>query len=183
MKGGSAVPLHHAEDSHQAYEWEGAQIAAVTTHRPGRARWLEMELYRLDSGGYLLHRLGHSVVYHEASGPCAHKGRPVTAERLPDTATRCANAPSPGAPRCAPPWPGDLADDESVLLEETRHTIDQAHDPGSIVARASTAHHRKDAVTSRGIPEPVKEMIRIAAANDEGFAAFAAHPKPVERIG
>jgi hypothetical protein len=183
MKGGSAVPLHHAEDSHQAYEWEGTLVAAVSTHRPGRARWLEMKLYRLDSGGYLLHRLGYSVVYHEADGPCAHKGEPVTVERLPDAATRCANAPLPRAPRCEPPWPDDLADDEAVVLEQVRHTIDQGHDPGSIVARASTAHHRKDAVTSRGIPEPVKEMIRIAASSDEGFAAFAAQPKHVERIG
>jgi hypothetical protein len=181
------VPLHRAEDSHQSYEWEGALIAPVTTQRPAhsdrRPRWLEMNLYRLDSGGYLLHRLGHSVVYHLAGGPCAFKGEEVTVEALPDDAVRCEDAPLPRGPVCAPPWPQDLADDEVVLLEQVRHTIDQAPDPRAIVERASTANHRKESVRSVGISQPVKEMIRKAAANDDGFEAFAAAPKRAERIG
>jgi len=181
------VPVYRAEDSHQVYEWAGELIACVTTQRPDkedrRPRWMEMNLYRLDSGGYLLHRLGHSVVYHDAAGPCAFKGERVTVEKLPDDAVRCASAPLPRGPVCNPPWPENLRDDEAVLLEQVRHTIDQGPDPEAIVERASTANHRKVAVISRGVSQPVAEMIRIAAGNDEGFAAFAASPKPVEIIG
>jgi hypothetical protein len=181
------VPLCHAEDSHQSYEWEGTLIAAVTTQRPAhgdrRPRWLEMNLYRLDSGGYLLHRLGRSVVYHAAAGPCAFKGEEVLVETLPDDAVRCEDAPLARGPVCAPRWPQDLADDEVVLLEQVRHTIDQGPDPQSIVERASVANHRKEGVRSVGLSQPVKEMIRKAAACDEGFAAFAAAPKRAERIG
>jgi len=171
------------EDSHQSYEWEGELIAQVSTRRPGRARWLSMHLYRLGSGGYLLHRAGHSTVYHKAAGPCAFKGEPATVEGLPDDAVPCMSAPLPQGPVCSPPWPQDLADDETVLIEQVRHTFDQAQDPESIVARASTAHHRKDKVTSKGVTEPVRELIRAAAGKDDGFAAFAKAPKPVERIG
>lgn len=181
------MPLYRAEDSHQAYEWEGTEIASVTTQRPRRGdwrpRWMEMRLYRLDSGGYLLHRLGCSVVYHAASGPCSFKGEKAFVDALPDDAVRCEDAPLPQGPVCVPPWPQDLADDEAVQLEQIRHTIDQGPDPYAIVERASTANHHKEGVRSVGISQPVKELIRKAAACDEGFAAFAAGPKRAERIG
>jgi hypothetical protein len=189
------MPLFRAVDSGQPYEWEGTLITVppVSTQRPPdlpqRPRWLEMACYRLDSGGYLLHRTGYSVVYHDPAGSCAAgrvPGDRVTVAGLPDDAVRCADAPLAGRPRCQPPWPQDLGEDEAVMLERVRHTLDQCPDPAAVIVRASSVSHRREAVLSRGATRPVQELISKAAAADEGFARWVAADaasRPAERIG
>jgi hypothetical protein len=166
------------EQEHHDTEFEGRQIAKVAT--PNFPRWVEMTLYSLDTGGYVLHRIGQSMVYHAAGGVCGDGESAsrtagcarITVDDLPDDAEPCKF--------CEPPAPVDLPTRLPVLFEQPRHTIDRCADPATVIKRITRARHRGSGITSSVISRPVKDLLTQAMVNDEGFAHA---PKPVEKIG
>lgn len=178
IRGGARVATVRIEDRHSVTEFEGTLTAEVSTRvRDGKSssRWVEIRLYRMDDG-WLLHRIGKSLVYHSEDSECK------TATRRPsgDVATRAdlpRNAVS--CDRCRPPWPEDLEDGEKIRYEFARHTIDRCDDPAQVVRRLTSMRQRRSGMRSTMVSEPVAELLAQAAGNDPDFAHA---PKPVERI-
>jgi hypothetical protein len=138
----------------------------VTTKNRRSRHWVEIEIYRLASGGYLIHRAGMSYVYHRADTSCtvksgAAKGEPATVDDLPDEAVPC------GA--CRPPYPEDLADDEQVRFEFPRHTFDKCETAAQVIEKLTTIYKPDGSVEIR-TPAPVRELLEYAAAADPEFA-------------
>jgi hypothetical protein len=180
------MTLVKIELEHQVKTFEGREIGRVSTrdfpeeNSAFRARWVDMALYALDSGGYVLHRVGRSVVYHVKGGACG-AGEPntrtagsvrVTVDGLPDDAEPCRI--------CKPEDPEYLPEKVQVLLEQPRHTVDRCADVATVIRRITIARHRGSGITSTAVSRPVGDLIAQAMANDEGFASA---PKPEEKIG
>jgi hypothetical protein len=149
-------------DSMPPTEFHGKLLGVVDNDRHGRPRWAELELYRyvdtdpehvryIDDGGlyndppivdeanstygkemYLLHTMGHSVVYHRADSEC-NKGITIPVEQFakraefPDDLEPC--------PECRPPAFADLDDDEELALEILRHLIHSCRNADSVLER------------------------------------------------
>jgi hypothetical protein len=96
------MKLIRIETTDQPQEFYGRLLGVVDNERHGRPRWAEIELYRyVDTdpahisdnpdlntyGGqmYLLHTMGHSVLYHRHEGDC-NKGIAIAAEDFPNRA-------------------------------------------------------------------------------------------------
>jgi hypothetical protein len=166
------------EDRHSATEFDGDLIAEVSTRKPDSTRWVEIRLYHLaDEAGWLVHRVGQSLIYHQADGATCKtstqrpSGDTATAKDLPAEAASC--------DRCQPPWPEDLAEDEKIRYEFPRHTIDRCETPAQVIRRLTVSHQRGSGMRSTMVSEPVSDLLRQAAENDPDFARAE---KPVERI-
>lgn len=164
------------EDRFSVTEFDGELIAQATTRIPDGIRWVEFRLYRLDSDGYLLHRLGASRVYHQADTGChttsgQPSGEPGKARDLPAGAYSC--------DRCQPEYPENLEPDAAVRIEYTRHTIDRCDTADQVVRRLTNMRSRGSRVQTQVVSEPVKELLALAAGADPEFAMAE---KPVERI-
>lgn len=147
--------------------FRGELIAeADTKGRPPR-RWVEIRLYALDDGKFMVHRIGQSMVYHQADTDCQtstrrQSGDPAKTEDLPDGAQSC--------DRCEPPYPDELEPGEAIRLEWPRHTIDVVDTPDEVIRRLTTMRQRRGRMNSRIISEPVRDLLTEAARNDERFA-------------
>lgn len=52
------------KDGSRALQFDGRLIANSTSWRRGADRWVEFNLYRTDSGKYVINRIGMSLLYH-----------------------------------------------------------------------------------------------------------------------
>jgi hypothetical protein len=55
------------KDGARTLQFNGALLGKSTSYRHGSTRWIEFELYRTESGSYVLSRVGVSIVYHGAA--------------------------------------------------------------------------------------------------------------------
>lgn len=168
------------EDRFFSTQFEGTRIAGESARsadpeRPS-VRWAELEVYKLDSGDYLIHRIGMSRVYHQPDTECSTasgqpSGDPATRADIPDDAVSC--------DRCLPPWPEDLKPGEKIRFEFPRHTIDRCEDPAGVIERLTNMRNRKSGTRTSVISVPVQALLVQCMANDPEFAAA---PKPVQKI-
>lgn len=80
------------ESADGTLEFDGKLLGTVNNERRGRSRWAEIVLYkylisdpadpRYGQQAYLLHTMGHSVVYHRHDSACG-QGVPVPVEEFP----------------------------------------------------------------------------------------------------
>lgn len=101
-------------------EFEGELVADVSTDDGERARWIVIELYHLDKGGWAIHRLSDSVLYHRADTTCrtpkqARPGQLAPASELDEGAEPCGS--------CRPAELRELRPDEEVRIEVPRHNV------------------------------------------------------------
>lgn len=151
----------------QAYE--GEEIGRSTSRRQGSLSWVDMFAYRLEDSqaGYLLWRIGMSTIYHTAGTECTtfsgrQRGDSATIDDLPDDAQPC--------PKCRPPHPLDLGDDEPIRFEFPRNTVDLCPEPRSMVTTLTTMHTRGTQVRTVAVSEPVKDLLAMCVRNDPAFA-------------
>jgi hypothetical protein len=97
----------------------GIELSRISTRKPGRPRWLELELYRItegpNTGHYVLSTIAYSDVYHGGPRGC-DKGISMTfGEALEQTtsARPCAD--------CVPPRPSQIGPGFPVRMEEDVH--------------------------------------------------------------
>lgn len=55
------------KDGARTLQFNGVLLGKSTSYRHGSTRWIEFELYRTESGSYVLSRVGVSIVYHGAA--------------------------------------------------------------------------------------------------------------------
>lgn len=55
------------KDGDRTLQFNGTLLAKSSSKRRGSTRWIEFELYRTESGSYILSRIGVSLVFHGAA--------------------------------------------------------------------------------------------------------------------
>jgi hypothetical protein len=163
---GPGVPVIRIYDKGmpQPVEIHGTRIGFGTSERDDSLKWAEIEIYRQGEGGYMVHRLGYSLVYHRADTWCrtaagSQPGHPATVDDLPDEASPCRD--------CKPPAPQRLADDEAIRYEYPRHTFDSCKDAREVVASLTVVRHRDGTPPSIRFSGPVQAALREAAEQDK----------------
>jgi hypothetical protein len=61
--------MYEVKDGSRTLQFNGVQLGKSSSHRRGSTRWIEFELYRTESGQYVLSRVGVSLVFHGAACP------------------------------------------------------------------------------------------------------------------
>lgn len=107
-------------DQHQVLEFKGERIGFASTETPDTVRWTEIEIYRTESGNYVIHRIGASVVYHDAAAPCA-SGSLTTPARLLAEPGDMDHEP---CERCRPPAITKMDPNRQIRREADRHSAD-----------------------------------------------------------
>jgi hypothetical protein len=54
-------------DGDRTLQFNGTLLAKSTSERRGAYRWIEFELYKTESGSYILSRVGVSLIFHGAA--------------------------------------------------------------------------------------------------------------------
>jgi len=171
------VDAHEFLDEH----FSGEILAAVDTRNPDSLRWVAIKLYRLDGGeGYLIHRTGCSVVYHTSPTGCLtstgdQSGYPASVDDLPDDAVPC--------PVCKPMAPHRLDGNDTIRYEFTRHTLDVCSTADESIKRLTRMRERRSRRTTTFTSQPVRELLEIAASQDQEFAmAMPGHGRAVRAM-
>jgi hypothetical protein len=55
------------KDGDRTLQFNGTLLAKSSSERRGAYRWIEFELYRTESGSYILSRIGVSLIFHGAA--------------------------------------------------------------------------------------------------------------------
>jgi hypothetical protein len=61
--------LFEVKDGARTLKFSGELLGKSSSWRRGSTRWIEFELYRTESGSYVLSRIGVSLVFHGAACP------------------------------------------------------------------------------------------------------------------
>lgn len=98
-------------DNSRTLQFEGVHLSHSSSRRPDSPRWIEFDLYRTESGQYVLSRVGISMIYHmrfcrlvEQYGLHAAPAAILTEESVP-------------CEKCTPKF---LADNEQIYPETDR---------------------------------------------------------------
>ncbi len=59
--------MYEVKDGARTLQFNGKLLGKSTSWRRGSTRWIEFELYRTESGSYILSRVGVSLVFHGAA--------------------------------------------------------------------------------------------------------------------
>lgn len=142
----------------------------VTTYGSAKDRWVEFEVYAQRDGGWLIHRIGRSNIYHRADTSCTTRtgrqsGDLASIDQLPDDAMPC--------PRCEPPFPQDLPEGPgTVRYEFPRHTWDACPTPELVREKLTTIRSRDGSVTVH-MSDPVADLLRQLARRYPEFEDVA----------
>lgn len=158
----------------------GEKLAGVSSQ--AWPRWIEIDVYSRDEGGFAVHRVGKSVVYHREDTPCATvsgapSGRPVTVDNLPDDAVPCQVC-RPLAPEVL----GDLSDHGEkpvIRLEVDRPVLAVFENAARAQDFIVTVRDRYTGEPGTHVSPPVAELIgKMREASPE----WAALPWPEATI-
>jgi hypothetical protein len=61
--------MYNVKDGLRTLQFEGKFLGSSTSKRADSTRWIEFELYKTESGSYILSRVGVSLVFHGAACP------------------------------------------------------------------------------------------------------------------
>jgi hypothetical protein len=83
--------MFEVKDGVRTLQFNGELLAKSSSQRRDSTRWVEFELYRTDSGSYILSRIGVSLVYHGAACSLVAKYKLIeaSASDLHDDAIPC----------------------------------------------------------------------------------------------
>ena len=59
--------MFSVKDGDRTLQFNGTLLAKSTSERRGAHRWIEFELYKTESGSYILSRIGVSLMFHGAA--------------------------------------------------------------------------------------------------------------------
>lgn len=148
---------YQVRDGARIMAFDGTCIATVSSRRPSSPRWTELELYRTDTGKYVLSKIGRSVVTHVPGCPKIFGQLPLFSEEYPG------EDPDGDFEYC------DCVPEEynfnTLLVEQTRYW--------ALVADAATAivnelHTVKSGV--RVLPRMAVNLLESAAKMDKQIA-------------
>lgn len=149
-------------------EFTGVELSRITTRKPGRPRWLELELYRItdgdNTGHYVLSTIAYSDVYHGGTRGC-DKGISMTFGKALEKTTSarpCAD--------CVPPRPSQIGPGFPVRLEEDIHETVRYATVEDLL-RGMAVKQDTGMLTAGEMSGPSKSLLHEAAGKDPAIYA------------
>ena len=159
-------------DGLRPVEFSGEQLSSVSTETDRSLRWVELELYwahpseKMPDGGYFVHIVGQSVVYHRHESAC-NTGVATLRKDLPEDAEPCQVCRPPA--NSAASVEADLAYPGRVVdLESSRHTLYRSIGPREQSAMGIVQQMQ------RRPSAPAQRLLETAAQKDKFIAAAMA---------
>lgn len=146
------------KDGSRTLQFNGRLLGKSSSWRRDSLRWIEFELYRTESGSYVLSRVGVSVIYHGAA--CHLVSRygldEVSVDDLPQA-------------RVQQLIPCDLCnpsfDAEMIFPEKNRDWAQVSDDPGAVLE----ALYKYDQSGARYLTNVAKNLLESASKTDKGI--------------
>lgn len=114
--------MYSIRDGDRTLKFNGKLLAKSTSERPQAFRWIEFELYKTESGSYILSRVGVSLIFHGAACPMVKK------YKLTEIFSNELNAKAVACQECSPDSSLDL-----VFPEKYRHWAMVTTDPSAVL--------------------------------------------------
>jgi hypothetical protein len=142
-------------DGDRTLQFNGVLLAKSTSERRGAYRWIEFELYRTESGSYILSRVGVSLIYHGAA--CSL----VTRYGLKESLSSKLAASATPCEECGPDSSLDL-----VFPEKYRHWAQVSDRPEAVL----DALHKYDDNGARYLTSVAERLLKEASQLDSEIA-------------
>ena len=143
------------KDGARTLQFNGRLLGKSSSWRKGSNRWIEFELYRTESGSYILSRIGVSLIFHGAS--CALVKRyglnEVPFEDLSTDAIACEE--------CEPTEEAEL-----VFPEKHRHWAQVSDEPEAVL----DALYKFDDGGARYLTNVAQRLLEESSKTDENIA-------------
>jgi hypothetical protein len=152
----------------QDVPFTGVELARISTRKPGRDRWFDLELYRItegvNTGHYVLCTIAYSDRYHGGPRGC-DKGISMTfGEALKTTSS------ARPCPDCVPPRPHQISPGFPVRLEEDIHETARYESVDDLLDGRKLKHDT-ETLKAGGMSAPSRSLLHEAATKDSGILA------------
>jgi hypothetical protein len=146
----------HVKDGDRTLQFNGALLGRSSSFRRDSLRWIEFELYKTESGSYVLSRVGVSVVYHSAT---CHL---VKRYGLNEVATKSIDNPRDLVPcdSCSPSLAAGV-----VFPEKNRHWAQVSDDPSAVLE----ALYKYDESGARYLTNVAQRLLEEASKTDKAI--------------
>lgn len=144
------------KDGDRTLQFNGDLLAKSTSQRRGAYRWIEFELYKTESGSYILSRVGVSLIYHGAA--CSL----VSRYGLKEASTSQLAADSTPCEECRPDGSLDL-----IFPEKYRYWAQVSDRPEAVLE----ALHKYDDNGARYLTSVAQRLLKDASRVDSEIAA------------
>jgi hypothetical protein len=146
--------MYEVKDGARTLQFVGTLLGKSTSWRRGSTRWIEFDLYRTESGSYILSRVGVSTVFHGAA--CSLVKRYGLSEShyssLRQDAVPCEE--------CCPTEEADL-----VFPEKHRYWAQVSDEPEAVL----DALYKFDDGGARYLTNVAQRLLESAAEKDKGI--------------
>lgn len=143
------------KDGDRTLQFNGALLAKSTSERKGAYRWIEFELYKTESGSYILSRVGVSLIYHGAA--CSL----VSRYGLKEASTSHLSSAAIPCEECNPDETLDL-----IFPEKYRYWAQVSDRPEAVLE----ALHKYDSNGARYLTSVAQRLLKDASRVDIGIA-------------
>lgn len=147
--------MFEVKDGARTLQFTGKLLGTSTSWRRDSTRWIEFELYKTDSGSYILSRIGVSLVYHGAACPL------VSRYGLQEMDFRDI---APAAIPCDECSPDESA--ELVFPEKYRHWAQVSEEPTAVL----DALYKYDDGGARYLTNVAQRLLEAASKLDAEIA-------------
>ncbi len=149
--------MFSVKDGDRTLQFNGTLLAKSTSERRGAYRWIEFELYKTETGSYILSRTGVSLIFHGAACQIVSKYKltEVPANKLLAASVPCED--------CQPDASLGL-----VFPEKYRHWAQVTTDPEDIV-QSLYKYDQKNSIYY--LTSVAQRLLEKAARVDIGIAS------------
>jgi hypothetical protein len=146
--------MYEVKDGARTLQFNGTLLGKSTSWRRGSTRWIEFELYRTESGSYILSRIGVSTVFHGAA--CSLVKRYGLNESHYSSLTRDAIP----CEDCSPTEEADL-----IFPEKHRYWAQVSEEPDAVL----DALYKFDDGGARYLTNVAQRLLESAADTDKAI--------------
>jgi hypothetical protein len=145
------------KDGSRTLQFNGKLLGKSSSWRRGSNRWIEFELYKTESGSYVLSRVGVSVIYHGAACPLVKRYglQEVQIEELRQDVIPC--------DECRPSFAAEL-----VFPEKDRYWAQVSDEPSAVLE----ALYKYDNSGARYLTNVAQRLLDSAALIDKGIESI-----------
>lgn len=143
--------MFEVKDGARTLQFNGKRLGKSSSWRRGSTRWIEFELYRTESGSYVLSRIGVSLVYHGAACPL------VKRYGLQEVEFTTLNTDALPCEECEPSEQAEL-----VFPEKYRYWAQVSEDPEAVL----DALYKYDDGGARYLTNVAQRLLEAASEED-----------------
>lgn len=147
--------MFEVKDGARTLQFNGKLLGKSSSKRNDSTRWIEFELYKTDSGSYILSRIGVSLVFHGAACPLVRRYSLIESEfsALGENALPCED--------CQPSEEAEL-----IFPEKYRYWAQVSEEPTSVL----DALYKYDDGGARYLTNVAQRLLEDASKADSKIA-------------